>query len=159
MITSLRQYLLSVVSAAVICVIIKVIIGQKSGAAAIVKVLTGIFLTVTVIAPLPKLELSNIPEYFNSLPADAESAASIGTSYRRNELTRIIKLQTETYILDKAASLGIEVKVDVSVDNSDPPIPNAVTISTSTAAPYARERLKQYIERELGIPEAKQIWV
>lgn len=159
MINWIRQYLLSVTAVAIICAILKGLIDQKTGSGKMIKFLAGIFLTVTVIAPWTKLEFSDINDYIQDFTAEAESAAAVGTLYRQGELQRIIKSQTEAYILDKAASLGVELQVEVLVSDGNPPLPYAVTLEVTTLAPYTRERLRQYIANELGIPEERQTWV
>lgn len=154
----IRQYLLSVTVVTIICAIVKALIDHKNGSGKIIKLLTGIFVTIVVITPLGKLEFANIQDYIQNFTAEAEAAAATGTQYRQSELRRIIKSQTEAYILDKAASLGAELQVEVYVDEGNPPLPCAVTLDITKLAPYAREQLKQYIAHELGIPEEQQVW-
>ena len=53
---SIRQYLLSITAAAVICAIINALSGKKGTTSAVVKLLSGLFLTLSVISPLLNLE-------------------------------------------------------------------------------------------------------
>ena len=158
MINWIRGYLLSVTAVSIVCAILKVIVDKKAGQATILRLLIGIFLTITVIAPWTKVEFSDIGSYIDNFSLDASSAADIGVSYRQRELSRIIKSKTEAYILDKAVSCNAEINVDVTVSDDDPPKPCAVTVQVISAAPYARERLKLYIANDLDIPEAQQTW-
>ena len=155
----IRQYILSVTSAAIICAVIRELVGQKSGYLKVINLIAGIFLTVTVVAPWSKLEIDEFENYIQGFSADAESVVSIGEAYRQEEMSRLIKSQTEAYILDKADSLGIALQADVIVADSDPIIPYSVTVYSGSIAPYKREQLKQYIANELAIPEARQTWI
>lgn len=154
----IRQYIITITAATTFYAVIKALIGHKSSQAAVIKIIAGVFITLTVVAPWVQLDVSAIPDYFNNFTLDAETAAASGVAYSQTETARIIKAQTESYILDKATSLGIAIEADVTVSTDFPPIPYAVTIRAN-AAPYAKERLKLYIAEELGIPEAQQQWI
>ena len=70
----------------------------------------------------------------------------------------IIKGETEAYILDKAASLGVELEVDVLLEDMYPMAPKTVRLSGSVS-PYVRNRLQNIIAEELGISKENQIWI
>ena len=154
----IRRYIVSVTAAAIVCAVIKTLVGQKTSQATIIRIIAGIFISVTVIAPWTKMEFSDIEDYIQDFSLDGEDAAASGVSYAQAETAAIIKSHTESYILDKAASLGISAEAEVAVSQDYPPLPYSVTIQTN-AAPYAKERLKRYIVEELGIPEAQQTWI
>lgn len=154
----IRQYILTITAAAIVCAGIKTLVGQKSTQATVIRIIAGIFIALTVVAPWTKLDFSNIGDYFKDFSVDAEAAAASGVSYAQAQTAAIIKSQTESYILDKAASLGICAEAEVTVSQDGLPVPYAVTIQTN-AAPYTKERLRRYIVEELGIPEAQQTWI
>ena len=60
-------YLLQVTAAAVICGIFKSLLGKKGGTAGLVRLLCAVFMTVTVLSPLTKLDVAgwftNFTEY------------------------------------------------------------------------------------------------
>lgn len=154
----IRQYIVSITAAVIVCALVKTLVGQKTAQAAVIKIVAGIFITLVVVAPWTKVDFSGFSDYFQDFSVDAEAAAASGVSYSQAQTAAIIKSQTESYILDKAASLGICVEAEVTVSQDFPPVPCAVTIQTN-AAPYTKERLRRYIAEELGIPEAQQIWI
>lgn len=154
----IRQYLLSVIGAAILCGIVNSLIGKKSAHAAIIKLISGLCMTFTVISPLLKVQMNDYSDYFNSFADDAEKVVASGEEIAAKELRAIIKGRTEAYILDKAASLGLDVEVEVTLSNDIPPLPCAVTISGS-ASPYSKNALAQYIANDLGIPKEDQIWM
>lgn len=153
----IRQYLLSVTAAALLCAIINGIVGKKGTYSTAIKLVTGLFMAVTVIAPWLQLEITDFTNYSESLLTEAEDIAASGELMAHKELAAIIKSQTETYILDKATALNLEVTVEVTMSNSDPPIPCAVSLQ-GAASPYAKQMLSQYIANDLGIPEESQLW-
>ena len=154
----IRQYLLTVIAAALLCGVINGIIGKKSAYGAVVKLVTGLFLAVTVISPWVKFKITDFSSYIEGISADAQSVAASGELMAQDELASIIKTQTQTYILDKATSLKLDVEVEVTLCDSDPPLPCAVTLR-GAASPYAKEMLCQYIANDLGIPEEDQLWM
>lgn len=154
---AVRQYLLSVTAAAIVCSIINRVIGKTGTYAAIVKLITGLFLVFTVISPFAKLQIADLPAYMDSLSVDADQVVMDGQQTARDAVTEIIKAEAEAYILDKAAALDLTVEAEVIVSDTDIPQPCAVTLRGS-ASPYAKQRLQQLIANDLGIPEEKQTW-
>ena len=67
----------------------------------------------------------------------------------------IITQQTQSYILDKADTLG--VCLEVGVELNEEMVPWRVTM-TGEAPPYARQRLEGIIQDDLGIPAERQVW-
>lgn len=153
----IRQYLLTIVAAAIVCSVVTNIVGKNGANAAVVKLLTGLFLAVTVISPWTKMQIIDFSAYADGLSAQAEDAAAYGESIANEEMSAIIKSRTEAYILDKAASLGLDLTVEVTVSGSNPPQPYTVTIH-GAAAPYAKQQLQNMIANDLGIPEENQLW-
>lgn len=153
----IRQYLLSVIAAAILCAAVQAITQKKGASSAIIKLIAGIFLTVTVITPWTKLSFTDITEYAQTFTASAETAVSYGTAVAQEETAAIIKSRSEAYILDKATSLGLTLQVAVTVSDASPPLPESVVLTGKTS-PYTKERLAHYIANDLGIPEADQTW-
>ena len=151
------KYLLSVISAAVICSVAMNIFEKNSTFRTMGRLLSGIFLTITVISPLFKLELPNINEYRDILEGYQESIIAEGEDFYQKERREIIIQRTEAYILDKAVALGAEVEVTVRLSDVDPPIPEFVELS-GTASPYIRSAMETMIAQDLGIPKERQIW-
>ncbi len=155
--TSLRNYLISVVIAALICGILSGLAGKKSQQQGLIRLLCGIFLSLTVIKPLMNVQLEEITLYTQSVTMDAQGAVAYGEAIAANQKSEIIKQRTEAYILDKATSLGASLDVSVSLDEGGS-IPQRVTLSGSIA-PLAKKRLMQIIAQDLGIAEEDQTWI
>ena len=154
----IRQYLLSIVAAAIVSALAINMIGKKGIYTTVVKLLAGLFLSITIISPWTKLQLQDLSSYFSDLELDAEDIVSEGEDMAVSATASIIKEQVTAYILDKASSLGLNLEVEVTMTESSPPVPSAVALK-GTASPYAKQHLQQIITDELGIPEENQSWI
>ena len=154
----IRHYLISVTACAIICGIVTGLSGKNSAHGTIIKLISGLFLALTVISAWVKVQLIDFSDYMDSFSCEASVWAADGESIAYGELSAIIKEQTEAYILDKAISMGLNIEVEVTLDSSNPPIPSAVSINGSIS-PFSKEKLSRYIADDLGIPEESQLWI
>lgn len=154
----IRQYILSITAAAIICGILVSLFGKKGTIGTICSMLCGIFLAIVVIRPITTIELDSFSSWMSGLEAGSADAAAEGESLAWESLSQIIKEETEAYILDKAASLGLSVEVSVRLDGEELPVPESVTIQ-GTASAYQRLRLTQALEEELNIAKEDQLWI
>jgi len=152
----MRNYILSIVATAIFCTITNKLFEEKTAIGKTVRLLGGILLSVAIIAPVTKISFENIGNYFNDISLTAEYYAAQGEASAKESMLRIIKDNSEAYILDKANGLGLEIAVEVEV-GADDMIPNRVTIS-GTVSPYAKEVMGTYMEDTLGIPKENQQW-
>lgn len=153
----IRNYILSVICAAIICSVIHSLTGSKSAQSAIIRLLTGIFMSITLISPIINIKLSDYTDYIAEFRADADDAIAYGQNSALVQRNAIIKSQTEAYILDKAALLDAALDVEVTLNQDDPPIPCGVKI-TGAISPYSKVKLSQYIANDLGIAKEDQVW-
>ena len=154
---AIRNYLLQILSAAIICSVITHWIPIKGSCGQIIKMLAGIFMTVTMLSPLIHINIQDADGYFGYFHDDAQAAVSNGLLLAKESTAAIIKEQTEAYILDKAAFWDMEISVEVTLNESDPPVPIAVDIH-GNVSPYAKRQLTQWLEQEIGIEEGNQRW-
>lgn len=153
----IREYLLSIIAAGAVCGICTSLIPKNTSSAVIIKMLGGIFLAITLIAPLAKIRLDDLGDYWNQITLDAEALAQEGSAATREELALVIKEELESYILDKADTMGLTLQLSVIMDHEDPPMPQQVRIS-GAVSPYQQKLLSQWIAEELGITEEQQVW-
>lgn len=154
----IRQYLLSIVTASLISALAIAFVGKKGLYSAVTKLLAGLFLSITVIAPWTNLEINDISSYFDSMEFDAVCAVAEGEHMAETATGTIIKEQTEAYILEKASAIGISVEVVVMFADTSPLLPHTVII-TGNASPYEKQVLQLYITEKLGIPKERQSWI
>lgn len=152
---AIRDYLLSVTAAALICGAVSSLVGKKGSLSTLLKLLCGIFLAATVIKPAVDLRIEDLSHISNLLPMDAEQAVANGKEMAAKEMNRIIKEKAEAYILDKAMSLGAEVEVTIELENS---VPAGITVK-GDVSPFVKSKLSACITQDLGIVQEEQIWI
>ncbi len=154
----MKSYILSIVIAAMICAATNILLPPKSSAGQIVKLLSGILLLLTVISPLTNISFQYISDYLQGISTSADCFVEEGQATAQEEINKIIKGKTEAYILDKAKQMGLQIAVEVALDEDNHSIPSVVKV-TGSLSPYSKEILSGYIENTLGIAKEKQIWI
>ena len=134
------------------------LLSGKGSVHSAVKLITGIALTVTVISPLVHLDDLNFSSVLDIISADGQWAIEDGEKAAFNQISESIKEESESYILNKANALGMQITADVSVEASMPPVPRQVTI-TGTISPYGKAQISRFIMEDLGIAEEDQLWI
>lgn len=152
------RYIVSVSAAAILCGILKSILPSKGTHAAILRLVSGIFLSLVTIQPLAHVDLVALPAISDAYVSEAQSAAAQGEFQSRRAAADIIKAQAEAYILDKARLLHGELTVEVTLSDGEPPIPVSVRL-TGSISPYAKSRLSAILQEDLGISKENQIWI
>lgn len=152
----IRKYILSLVAAALICSIVKILIDNNTTHGKIIFLICGIFLTITVITPLVDIQIPSFELFTNSFIAEAEGASSYGKGIADNEYRSIIKSTTESYILEKASSMNATIEVDILLDEIDA-VPKFISIS-GDVSPYVKQNLSNYLKDIFAIPEEHQKW-
>lgn len=155
--TWIREYLIHVTAAAMLCGIAVGLVGKKGTAAALTKLVAGLFLAAAVIGPLTGLRFSISEEIADPFRAEASIIISEAKQETEEKRKEIIKQELEAYILDKAAKLGVEVSVEVRLCDEELPLPTAVCV-TGQAEPAVRTRLTQTIMQDMGITRENVIW-
>lgn len=150
----LRQYVISVAAAAILCGIVTGLF-RNGMAKEIFKLVCGLFLAYTAVAPIAKWDFSELLDFRFYFEEDAAAAAALGEELALSSKLEIIKSQTEAYILDKANEMDADISAEVTVD--DDGIPVAVAL-TGQASPYARSQIQTIIESDLGIAKENQQW-
>lgn len=155
---SIKAYVMALTSAAIVCGILCKVVGEKDSVGVTLKLVTGIFILFTAISPLINIHISNLGDFLNDFVNDSDQYVFQGTIDAQNVLREIITQKTSTYIMDKGRTYGAELHVEVKTDDSDIPVPCAVTIS-GAIAPYAKSQLQTMIREDLGIAMEAQTWI
>ena len=147
-------YILSVTCAAALAAILRAIAGEGT-MGKLTKLLSGLFLAVTVLSPLVKLEIPDPARWLADYMSEGEAAARAGEAMAKEYSQAIISAELEAYILDKAAALGCAVTAEVRLDDGG--LPASLTLSGS-ASTADKAELSRMLARELGIGEEAVIW-
>ena len=138
--------------------IVQTIAGKKGTHAALLRLIGGLFLTFTVIAPIADVELEEILDVPWDFAVQGNAIAEEGQQYAQDQLHGIIKDRCEAYILDKALTLQAQLQVEVMLSQDEIPVPASVRLQGSIS-PYARNALQQWLQDDIGVPKERQIWI
>ena len=147
---------MSLISAAMITAIICSFFEGKGGTAGIVRLICGLFLSFVAINPLVNLDFSGLEAYLESFSLEAGMVSDAGKNMAKDAQGDIIKASVETYIMDKAKTLGASVTAEVMLDQDN--IPLSVELA-GNLSPYAKARITGIITDDLGITKEHQIWI
>lgn len=111
-----------------------------------------------MVSPVISLNANHILSLPEDILSGANNAMEAGKLEGDNALRRIIKEQSEAYILDKASQLGLCLEVRVDVSEDDVPIPDRVFMRGGASA-YSKMALELYVQENLGIPRERQQWI
>ena len=153
----IRTYFLSVTGAAIICGILNSLLGKSTGSGKLLRLISGIFLTMVAIRPITQLDIDALTDFRIGNTDEVSLAVEAGENLASDAMAEIIKTNCEAYILDKAQSLGLTLTVDVELTEGELPAPQLVYIH-GNASPYAKSQLRAILKEQLGIAEEDQIW-
>ena len=151
----LRQYALNLIIGALICGIVLRMVPQGPHEA-LLRFLSGIFLTVTLLSPLVKGRIQLEMDAYREVLEKGEAWASDGAEMARRELQQRISAELESYILDKASSRGADLQVSITLGEDSLPV-RAVLYGTIPET--VQQEISCIITQDLGIPKENQLWI
>lgn len=154
---TLRQYILSVCSAAILCGILSSLFQKNKLFTALIKMLTGMFLVVVLITPLKDIELPVYEDFFNGISLEASDIADSAYVTTNESIETLIKQKTQAYILDKVMLQGFDAEIQVELKDSAPPTPLNITI-IGNIPPLTRQKLSEQLSVELDVAKENIQW-
>lgn len=154
---AIREYLLTLTAAAMICSILRKLLDKKGTPAAIGKLLTGLFMTLTVLSPLSGFSFGSMDRFVVDMEMQADRYVSEGENNSKIALQESMIAGFEAYILEEAERLGADLQVEVSVTGKNYPVPEKVFVR-GDVSPAVRKKLQRWIKETLGVVEENQIW-
>lgn len=154
---SIRDYLLRVIAAAMICTIGSALCGKKGTIANICKLISGVYLTLVLAYPLVHFKLPQSNHKLEAISQEAENITANAQLDAKQQIAAVMKSEAEAYILDKAEQLGAQIQVSIQLDNSEYPIPVSSQV-TGNLSPYAKKMLSDILTKDLGIAQEEQVW-
>lgn len=153
----MKGYLFSLTAAALLSALVLALVPEGS-VRRTVQLGCGLLLALTALSPLLKLDYDAIAKQIAEIRLDTETVRT-GVEVQNRELqARIISEQAAAYIWDKADEMGVALEVEVETqDRGSGPYPWRATL-TGACGGEKRTALTQYIEENLAIPEARQVW-
>lgn len=154
---SIKAYVLRIIIVAIVCSITSSLLKEKTASGKMVNLLCGILMAITILSPIVSISFRNVTDFYYGISTNAERYVNNGKTAAQEEAANIIKSQTEAYILDKAKNLGLQITVEVELDDSNNSVPCGAVIN-GAVSPYAKGTLEGYMQEQLGIPKENQIW-
>ncbi len=151
----LRNYLIAVCSAAMLCAIIKQIAGRNKMCSGTVNLLSALFVTICIISPWKDFSLQDLQMYNPLETQSADVYVETGKQMTQNKIETIIIERTQAYILEKANQLHVQVEVRVELSNDGIPLRSVITGNLSQSE---KDELSAFLLKEIGIKEEMQIW-
>jgi len=147
----LNGWVISIAGITMIASVAKIFCPQNS-AGKVVGACSAIILTAVLLQPVKNIDLNDLNEYFPQSEYITEKRFL--TLQQENEKIReaIIIDETESYILQRAAEIGVECDVTVKCREN---IPYSVNIRTEDRE--AADKISEIIKIECGIPKERQI--
>jgi len=154
---AVRTYLLALSAAALLCGTVMALL-PKGGVRRVAGLSCGLLLSLAALGPFVRLDGDTLAQAISRYRMQAEEQRT-GVEVRNRELvSAIIKEKTETYILDKAADMGLTLEVEVTMEDRDQsPYPQAVRL-TGHATAEQKAVLSAYLEDNFAIPADRQEW-
>ena len=157
MMGEVSQYVICVISASIICAVVKGILG-KGISSGIVNVLCGMFMLFTFIGPLKDMDLLDATGLFRWNESVTVDAVRTGEELSQNAMADIISTQIASYVEKKANELGAEVSVDVMLSDDEIPAPLGMDIA-GQVSPYVRGQLEDFISDNIGLGREEIRWI
>ena len=151
----MKNYLISVCCAAVLCGILKQIVGSSKMSSGMIRVLSGLFIAICIVSPWKNFRVDDLTQYNPLITEQGDLYAMTGYEITQKKIDKFIIQSTEAYILEKANQLQTQVEVSVSL--SEDSIPVSVQI-TGQLSQEAKEELSAFLLNNIGIQKEMQIW-
>ena len=158
MIEAVRGYLLRITAGAFAGAILLAAL-PKGTPRRVAAMLCGLLMLLLALTPLAELDYDSLAEAISLLELEKEEART-GIEIQNQELVAsIISGRVQTYILDKASSLGMQISVELEMETrAATPYPCGVTIRGATA-PTQKQQLQTYLEQTFAIAPERQVWL
>lgn len=154
--SGVRGYLISIISACMICVIAQQMV-QKESMKKIVRFISGILVLLVVTTPLLSLNGKELMTLLVEAGSQLEADTGMIEESAQTALEEHVRSTTENYIEKKAREVGATVQAKVTVTQEEYPVPYSARITGSLSSTQ-QILLSTYMSRDLGIDTSRQEW-
>lgn len=152
-----RDYLLSIVAISLLSSLLLTLV-PKGNVHRTLSFLCGLAILLVTVGPVATVDFDDLARSISRFGMDADAQTQDVQTDNDELIAAIIKEKAETYILDKATSMGFSATAQVEVKTGEGyPYPYSARIGGH----YSRQqktRLEQDIEANLAIPSQRQEW-
>ena len=152
----MRQWMMGIFAAALLTAVAMVITPKNKK---IVALAGGLIMILAAVKPLGELTYQDISAQIAKYQIKADELRSGINVGNAEIMALIIQEQTEAYILDKAAELGLEIEVEVTTQQASDgwPYPTDVKV-TGQLSESDIQRLGRIISEDLAVAPDRQEW-
>jgi len=154
----MKMYIMNVVAVSVLCGICESLGSQSNHGRRMLRFIAGLCMIVVLVKPICSIEIGSVKDYLSGMKEAAAATNEDMAALCREEQAGSIKDSSEAYILHEAEELNLQLQVEVTVSENNPPVPELVTI-TGRASPYPKNKLQSIIEADIGIAKENQTWI
>lgn len=150
-----RVWAYSVITCALSCSIVSQLVsdGKEKD---ILRLLCGILLAISILCPFTRVNPEELLKLSKWDLTEGEAYIAEGEKMAAQEKMDSIKTACETYILNKARTLGAEIQADISLDEWGIPV---FAELQGKADANVRLQLETVLTTDLGIPKESQKWI
>ena len=105
----ISSYLLTVLSVSIICALLKRLFEKQDVASGVIRLLTGILVTITIIRPVISISLNDFQWELEEYNNEASSTVEYGEAQAKASMETFIIEQTEAYILNEAKKFQLDL--------------------------------------------------
>lgn len=153
----IREYLIGVIAAALLCAVASLLIEPKGTVGVAVKLVSGFLLLLAVLRPWVDLPTQGLFHWADDFNADGAIYAEEGKVIANAFYKDSIKQQLTAYILDEARAFNCNVTAEIILSDEVPATPRQIRLS-GEVSPYARQALTNLLTEKLGLSREDLIW-
>lgn len=159
MMEAARLWLLSILSASLVCALADALM-PPGAVKRVGRMVCGLVLTAVILSPLVSLDLESGGQWLEDYFAAVEQREGELEEQAEEGRKAIIEESYEAYILDKAAQLGLSctVEVECQTDKDGLCLPKEIRITGALTA-QEKVNLTRILEEELAVPPEEQIYI
>ncbi|MBE6958535.1 MAG: hypothetical protein E7447_05230 [Ruminococcaceae bacterium] len=154
---SIREYLIGVIAAALLCGLVSQLIEPKGTVGIAVKLVAGFLMLLAVLRPWVELRPEGLFRLAEDFAADGSSYVTQGQQLANDFYRDGIRKRLTAYIVDEAKTYGCDLSVEVFLTDDDIPKPHQICLS-GDISPYARQALTNSLIEKLGLTREDLIW-
>lgn len=152
---SFGEYIVSIITISLGCGILLQLI-PAGGREELLRAIVGVILTVVILQPLSQIELD---DYLDLPRLESESAEAYllwGEKTADELKEQYITQACETYILNKAKSLEVEITPVIKLNGEYTPVFAEIQ---GTVDPHTQLKLEEVLIMDMGITKENQRWI
>ena len=153
---SIREYLISIVSVCMICVLAQQLL-RREKMQKIIRFVGGVLILLTVVSPLLSFDADSLEDLWEKMSLQMDVTVEDLEESSKEALARHVKQTAENYIEEKARTLGATLQAEVVLSDEEYPTPFAVTLIGTVTSGQMQE-LTRYLSQDLGIAAERQEW-